>query len=165
MSSTRLVMCDVITDVYLMTALVLLRAGVLNMYQRVYRAVAGRNSSDVRPLTEPLAVVSACVPGLHGSRSVSRTIDSPPARCSSSSSSFCFSSTRGSFPSDPARGPCRTLRALQMAGHEWEDWFEREEFIGQISDMRVQNLQGAFGELCSLFVQFPASTAEHTVPE
>lgn len=29
-----------------------------------------------------------------------------------------------------------------MAGHEWEDWFEREEFIGQISDMRVQNLQG-----------------------
>ncbi|XP_041669384.1 calmin [Cheilinus undulatus] len=28
-----------------------------------------------------------------------------------------------------------------MAGHEWEDWFEREEFIGQISDMRVQNLQ------------------------
>lgn len=30
---------------------------------------------------------------------------------------------------------------LQMAGHEWEDWFEREEFIGQISDIRVQNLQ------------------------
>ena len=29
-----------------------------------------------------------------------------------------------------------------MAGHEWEDWFEREEFIGQISDIRVQNLQG-----------------------
>lgn len=28
-----------------------------------------------------------------------------------------------------------------MAGHEWEDWFEREEFIGQISDLRVQNLQ------------------------
>ncbi|XP_076604221.1 uncharacterized protein clmna isoform X2 [Chaetodon auriga] len=28
-----------------------------------------------------------------------------------------------------------------MAGHEWDDWFEREEFIGQISDMRVQNLQ------------------------
>lgn len=28
-----------------------------------------------------------------------------------------------------------------MAGHEWEDWFEREEFIGQISDIRVQNLQ------------------------
>ncbi|XP_061551471.1 interaptin-like isoform X2 [Phycodurus eques] len=28
-----------------------------------------------------------------------------------------------------------------MAGHGWEDWFEREEFIGQISDMRVQNLQ------------------------
>lgn len=24
----------------------------------------------------------------------------------------------------------------------WNDWFEREEFIGQISDMRVQNLQG-----------------------
>ncbi|XP_008398342.1 calmin isoform X1 [Poecilia reticulata] len=28
-----------------------------------------------------------------------------------------------------------------MAGHRWEDWFEREEFIGQISDIRVQNLQ------------------------
>ncbi|XP_057715854.1 uncharacterized protein LOC130931246 isoform X2 [Corythoichthys intestinalis] len=28
-----------------------------------------------------------------------------------------------------------------MAGHEWDDWFDREEFIGQISDMRVQNLQ------------------------
>ncbi|CAL8271370.1 unnamed protein product [Merluccius merluccius] len=28
-----------------------------------------------------------------------------------------------------------------MAGHEWEDWFTREEFIGQISDIRVQNLQ------------------------
>uniref|UniRef100_A0A3Q2UJZ2 Calmin-like n=1 Tax=Fundulus heteroclitus TaxID=8078 RepID=A0A3Q2UJZ2_FUNHE len=28
-----------------------------------------------------------------------------------------------------------------MAGHHWEDWFEREEFIGQISDIRVQNLQ------------------------
>uniref|UniRef100_A0A4W4G5H9 Calponin-homology (CH) domain-containing protein n=1 Tax=Electrophorus electricus TaxID=8005 RepID=A0A4W4G5H9_ELEEL len=28
-----------------------------------------------------------------------------------------------------------------MAGLEWEDWFEREEFIGQISDIRVQNLQ------------------------
>uniref|UniRef100_A0A8C2Z5F1 Calmin n=1 Tax=Cyclopterus lumpus TaxID=8103 RepID=A0A8C2Z5F1_CYCLU len=28
-----------------------------------------------------------------------------------------------------------------MAGHEWEGWFEREEFIGQISDIRVQNLQ------------------------
>eukprot|EP00066_Takifugu_rubripes_P027637 XP_011616903.1 PREDICTED: calmin isoform X1 [Takifugu rubripes] len=28
-----------------------------------------------------------------------------------------------------------------MAGRGWEDWFEREEFIGQISDMRVQNLQ------------------------
>lgn len=29
-----------------------------------------------------------------------------------------------------------------MAGHEWDDWFEREELIGQISDIRVQNLQG-----------------------
>lgn len=29
-----------------------------------------------------------------------------------------------------------------MAGHEWQDWFEREEFIAQISDIRVQNLQG-----------------------
>ncbi|XP_061824979.1 uncharacterized protein clmna isoform X2 [Nerophis lumbriciformis] len=28
-----------------------------------------------------------------------------------------------------------------MAAHEWKDWFEREELIGQISDMRVQNLQ------------------------
>ncbi|XP_015250184.1 PREDICTED: calmin [Cyprinodon variegatus] len=28
-----------------------------------------------------------------------------------------------------------------MAGHHWDDWFEREEFIGQISDIRVQNLQ------------------------
>ncbi|XP_054652915.1 uncharacterized protein LOC129192676 isoform X2 [Dunckerocampus dactyliophorus] len=28
-----------------------------------------------------------------------------------------------------------------MAGHQWKDWFEREELIGQISDMRVQNLQ------------------------
>ncbi|ROJ78730.1 Calmin [Anabarilius grahami] len=28
-----------------------------------------------------------------------------------------------------------------MAGHEWGDWFEREELIGQISDIRVQNLQ------------------------
>ncbi|XP_051941632.1 uncharacterized protein clmna isoform X2 [Hippocampus zosterae] len=28
-----------------------------------------------------------------------------------------------------------------MAGHQWDDWFEREEFIGHISDMRVQNLQ------------------------
>ncbi|XP_061700943.1 calmin-like isoform X11 [Syngnathoides biaculeatus] len=28
-----------------------------------------------------------------------------------------------------------------MAAYEWDDWFEREEFIGQISDMRVQNLQ------------------------
>ncbi|XP_068803064.1 calmin isoform X2 [Struthio camelus] len=27
-----------------------------------------------------------------------------------------------------------------MAGHEW-DWFQREELIGQISDIRVQNLQ------------------------
>ncbi|XP_068110836.1 calmin isoform X2 [Hyperolius riggenbachi] len=27
-----------------------------------------------------------------------------------------------------------------MAGHEW-DWFQREELIGQISDLRVQNLQ------------------------
>lgn len=33
------------------------------------------------------------------------------------------------------------LLLLQMAGHEWDDWFEREEFIGQISDLRVQNLQ------------------------
>ena len=33
-----------------------------------------------------------------------------------------------------------------MAGHEWEDWFEREEFIGQISDIRVQNLQGRWTE-------------------
>ncbi|KAM6912176.1 uncharacterized protein clmna [Xenentodon cancila] len=28
-----------------------------------------------------------------------------------------------------------------MAGRGGEDWFEREEFIGQISDIRVQNLQ------------------------
>uniref|UniRef100_A0A3P9JNM1 Calponin-homology (CH) domain-containing protein n=1 Tax=Oryzias latipes TaxID=8090 RepID=A0A3P9JNM1_ORYLA len=28
-----------------------------------------------------------------------------------------------------------------MARHERQDWFEREEFIGQISDIRVQNLQ------------------------
>nr|XP_057913323.1 calmin-like isoform X2 [Doryrhamphus excisus] len=28
-----------------------------------------------------------------------------------------------------------------MARHRWKDWFEREELIGQISDMRVQNLQ------------------------
>ncbi|XP_068195706.1 uncharacterized protein clmna [Antennarius striatus] len=28
-----------------------------------------------------------------------------------------------------------------MAGLQREDWFEREEFIGQISDIRVQNLQ------------------------
>ncbi|KAK3563509.1 hypothetical protein QTP86_030371 [Hemibagrus guttatus] len=28
-----------------------------------------------------------------------------------------------------------------MAGQEWTDWFEREELIGQISDIRVQNLQ------------------------
>ncbi|XP_068608119.1 calmin-like [Brachionichthys hirsutus] len=28
-----------------------------------------------------------------------------------------------------------------MAGHQRQDWFEREEFIGQISDIRVQNLQ------------------------
>ncbi|XP_048841706.1 calmin-like isoform X2 [Brienomyrus brachyistius] len=28
-----------------------------------------------------------------------------------------------------------------MAGHEWDDWFQREELIGQISDIRVQNLQ------------------------
>uniref|UniRef100_A0A1A8DSM3 Calmin n=2 Tax=Nothobranchius kadleci TaxID=1051664 RepID=A0A1A8DSM3_NOTKA len=28
-----------------------------------------------------------------------------------------------------------------MAGHDWKDWFEREELIGQISDIRVQNLQ------------------------
>ncbi|XP_062863178.1 calmin-like [Trichomycterus rosablanca] len=28
-----------------------------------------------------------------------------------------------------------------MAGQEWRDWFEREELIGQISDIRVQNLQ------------------------
>ncbi|KAM4662706.1 calmin isoform 2-T2 [Discoglossus pictus] len=27
-----------------------------------------------------------------------------------------------------------------MAGHEW-DWFQREELIGQLSDIRVQNLQ------------------------
>ncbi|MBN3272986.1 CLMN protein, partial [Polyodon spathula] len=31
-----------------------------------------------------------------------------------------------------------------MAGHEWNDWFEREELIGQISDIRVQNLQACF---------------------
>ncbi|KAG8561784.1 hypothetical protein GDO81_015477 [Engystomops pustulosus] len=29
---------------------------------------------------------------------------------------------------------------VPMAGHEW-DWFQREELIGQISDIRVQNLQ------------------------
>ncbi|XP_047677344.1 calmin isoform X2 [Tachysurus fulvidraco] len=28
-----------------------------------------------------------------------------------------------------------------MAGQDWTDWFEREELIGQISDIRVQNLQ------------------------
>lgn len=28
-----------------------------------------------------------------------------------------------------------------MAAQEW-DWFQREELIGQISDIRVQNLQG-----------------------
>ncbi|RMB98775.1 hypothetical protein DUI87_24994 [Hirundo rustica rustica] len=28
-----------------------------------------------------------------------------------------------------------------MAGQEW-DWFQREELIGHISDIRVQNLQG-----------------------
>uniref|UniRef100_A0A673NMX2 Calponin-homology (CH) domain-containing protein n=1 Tax=Sinocyclocheilus rhinocerous TaxID=307959 RepID=A0A673NMX2_9TELE len=28
-----------------------------------------------------------------------------------------------------------------MAGHKRGDWFEREELIGQISDIRVQNLQ------------------------
>lgn len=44
--------------------------------------------------------------------------------------------------SDPDPGSLQPSSRLQMAGHEWEDWFEREEFIGQISDMRVQNLQG-----------------------
>lgn len=39
-------------------------------------------------------------------------------------------------------GPGGAEQPGLMAGHEWEDWFEREEFIGQISDMRVQNLQG-----------------------
>lgn len=38
-------------------------------------------------------------------------------------------------------GPGGAEQPGLMAGHEWEDWFEREEFIGQISDMRVQNLQ------------------------
>lgn len=36
----------------------------------------------------------------------------------------------------PPPPPCSS-----MAGHEW-DWFQREELIGQISDIRVQNLQG-----------------------
>lgn len=39
-------------------------------------------------------------------------------------------------------GPGGAEQPGLMAVHEWEDWFEREEFIGQISDMRVQNLQG-----------------------
>ncbi|KAJ3612771.1 hypothetical protein NHX12_019029 [Muraenolepis orangiensis] len=33
-----------------------------------------------------------------------------------------------------------------MAGPELEDWFDREEFIGQISDLRVQNLQAQVTE-------------------
>ncbi|XP_055361402.1 calmin isoform X2 [Betta splendens] len=40
-----------------------------------------------------------------------------------------------------SRLPAQCPAGLQMAGHEWEDWFEREELIGQISDIRVQNLQ------------------------
>ncbi|CAF98176.1 unnamed protein product [Tetraodon nigroviridis] len=32
-----------------------------------------------------------------------------------------------------------------MAGRGWADWFEREEFIGQISDMGVERLQGGRG--------------------
>ncbi|KAM7376755.1 hypothetical protein PAMP_006463 [Pampus punctatissimus] len=92
------------------------------------------NTSHVRPLTQR----SACVPGLHGSRSSGQTIDSPPAR--SSSSSF-VSSSRGAFECSCPGSPHHSPRD-QMAGHEWEDWFEREEFIGQISDIRVQNLQG-----------------------
>lgn len=35
-------------------------------------------------------------------------------------------------------------RARSMAAQEW-DWFQREELIGQISDIRVQNLQGTAG--------------------
>lgn len=39
----------------------------------------------------------------------------------------------------PPAAPAR--RARSMAAQEW-DWFQREELIGQISDIRVQNLQG-----------------------
>ncbi|CAO2587372.1 Clmn [Lemmus lemmus] len=38
----------------------------------------------------------------------------------------------------PPAAPAR--RARSMAAQEW-DWFQREELIGQISDIRVQNLQ------------------------
>lgn len=39
------------------------------------------------------------------------------------------------------RLPLPARRARSMAAQEW-DWFQREELIGQISDIRVQNLQG-----------------------
>lgn len=106
-------------------------------------AVTGRSRSkhqrcpcsEWTPSTPPTPPHWAWAPCLHGS---GRTIDSRPARCCCSSVS---SSGRGSFPSYCPGSPQHSLRH-QMAGHEWEDWFEREEFIGQISDIRVQNLQG-----------------------
>ncbi|KAI4882009.1 hypothetical protein NFI96_005486 [Prochilodus magdalenae] len=47
----------------------------------------------------------------------------------------------GFFPTPGAKEQQQHSVLKVMAGHEWEDWFEREEFIGQISDIRVQNLQ------------------------
>ncbi|KAJ8792216.1 hypothetical protein J1605_020067 [Eschrichtius robustus] len=44
-----------------------------------------------------------------------------------------------------------------MAAHEW-DWFQREELIGQISDIRVQNLQAAAASL-EKFVLGPLGAA------
>lgn len=65
-----------------------------------------------------------------------RTDGQQAARCSSS-----FSFLAGELFQHSCPGILNSPR-LQMAGHGWEDWFEREEFIGQISDIRVQNLQG-----------------------
>lgn len=50
-------------------------------------------------------------------------------------------------PPSPRRPPPAAHPAgrasRSMAAPEW-DWFQREELIGQISDIRVQNLQGTF---------------------
>lgn len=46
----------------------------------------------------------------------------------------------GASRGPPTSAAIPTSPCSSMAGHEW-DWFQREELIGHISDIRVQNLQ------------------------